>query len=55
MTTYQVTGNTPYGDYQPGEEFEADLTDEQEDRALERGAIKRVGKPRQKKEEEDDA
>jgi hypothetical protein len=55
MTTYRVTGNTPYMDHQPGEEFEADLTDEQEDRALERGAIKRVGKPRQKKEEDNDA
>ena len=37
--TYEVTGNTAYMDYQPGETFEADLPEEQEDQAIERGAI----------------
>ena len=38
--TYEVTGNTPYGDHQPGETFEAELDDDAEDRAIERGAIR---------------
>jgi hypothetical protein len=41
-TTYEVTGAAPYDGHQPGETFDADLTEEQEDRALERGAIKIV-------------
>ncbi len=44
MTTYKVTGNTPYGDHQPGDTFDADLSDDEEDRALERGAIQVEGK-----------
>ncbi len=38
--TYEVTGNTPYMDTQPGDTFEADLDEETEDRAIERGAIR---------------
>jgi hypothetical protein len=49
---YEVVGDTPYGDHQPGETFEADMDDEQEDRAIERGAI-RV-KRNSKKEDKDD-
>jgi hypothetical protein len=41
-TTYKVTGPTAYKGHQPGEQFEAELTDEQEQRALERGAIEVV-------------
>jgi hypothetical protein len=47
---YVVTGATAYLDHQPGEEFEAELTDEQEDRAIERGSIK-LAKDAKKKEE----
>lgn len=37
---YVVAGNTPFMDHQPGEEFEAELTDEHEDLAFQAGAIK---------------
>jgi len=50
--TYTVTGNTPYMDHQPGETFEAELDPEQEERALERGAIE-VGKKSTGKEAKD--
>jgi hypothetical protein len=40
--TYEVTGNTPYNDHQPGEQFEAELDEDAEERAIERGAIKVV-------------
>ena len=53
--TNEVTGNTAYMDHQPGETFEADLDDAQEDRAIERGAIKVVkGNHHSKKEASDD-
>ena len=39
MTTYKVTGNTPFMDHPPGDEFDADLDDDLEDRAIERGSI----------------
>jgi hypothetical protein len=51
--TYEVTGNTAYLGHQPGETFEADLDDGQEDRALARGSIK--VKKTTKKEEGNDA
>jgi len=43
MTKYKVTGETAFLEHQPGEEFEAELTPEQERRALERGSIARAG------------
>ena len=53
MTTYKVTGATPFNDVQPGEEFDADdLDPEVEERALERGSIEIVKGKRQKKEED---
>jgi hypothetical protein len=47
---YVVSGNTPFMDHQPGEEFEAELTEEQERRALERGSIELAGKSAKKEE-----
>lgn len=52
--TYEVTGNTPFMDYQPGDTFEAELDDDLEDRAIERGSI-RVKRANHKKEETSDA
>jgi hypothetical protein len=43
MTTYKVTGNTAFAGHQPGDTFDADLTDDEEDLALERGAIQVEG------------
>ena len=55
-TTYKVTGNVPFMDHQPGEEFEADLDPELEERALERGAIEVAGtRSTRKKKGEGDA
>jgi hypothetical protein len=54
MTKYRVSGPTAYLDHQPGEEFDADLDEEQEDRALERGSIEIVG-ARKTKGVKDDA
>jgi hypothetical protein len=53
VTTYLVTGPTAYMGYRPGETFEADLDPAAEQRALERGNIKKVTP--KKKEEESDA
>jgi hypothetical protein len=48
-TTYKVSGLTPFDDHQPGEEFDADLDEELEERALERGSIEIVkGTPKKK-------
>jgi hypothetical protein len=59
MTQYKVAGSRAYAGHQPGETFEADLTEEQERRALERGSLeiarKRSSKKTQDKEEEGDA
>lgn len=57
MTTYKVTG-PGYRGHKHGEVFDADLTDEQERRAKDRGAIRVVkrdsdDKPKAKKEEGD--
>lgn len=55
-TVYKVTGTTAYFGHQPGEEFEADLTEDQERRAKERGSIrvvKRDTTEKSKKEEEE--
>jgi hypothetical protein len=42
--TYEVTGPVPYAEHEPGEQFEAELPDDVERRALERGSIKVVTK-----------
>ena len=55
MTKYKVTGLVPFGDHQPGEEFEEELDEEVEERALERGSIEIVGARSSKKKEATDA
>jgi hypothetical protein len=53
MTTYKVTGETPYRDHEPGEEFDDDLTPDEEERALERGSVEIVkGKAKTEKEDQ---
>jgi hypothetical protein len=54
-TTYEVIGATPYDGHQPGETFDADLDEDQEDRAIERGAIRIVKGGHAKKQEVNDA
>ena len=54
VSDYKVTGNTPYKGHKPAEEFEADLTEEEERRAKDRGSIhvvRRNDKTEQSKEE----
>jgi len=56
MTTYRVTAATGYAGHKQGEQFEADLTEEQERRAKERGSIrvvKRDDKPDKEEVESD--
>jgi hypothetical protein len=55
-TTYKVVGSTYFRGYAPGEEFNADLTEEQERRAKERGSIRVVKRntPTKKEEEADE-
>jgi hypothetical protein len=57
MTKYIVTAATGFDGHAEGEEFEADLTEEQEARAKERGSIRVVqrGKKKDDKQEENDA
>ena len=55
MTTYKVTGSRAYMGHQPGEEFEAELTEDQERRAKERGSIRVVKRNQPKEEEGNDA
>lgn len=56
MTVYKVTGSVPYQGHQPGEAFEADLEENAERRAIERGAIsKSRAKPKHNEKEEEDA
>jgi hypothetical protein len=55
MTKYEVVGATAFDGHQPGEVFDADLTEEEEDRAIERGAIKVVKAGHGKKPEVNDA
>jgi hypothetical protein len=57
MTKYKVTAATGFNEHKEGDEFEADLTEEQEQRYLERGSIEIVtkAKSKQKKEESSDA
>jgi hypothetical protein len=57
-TTYKVTGTTAYQGHRPGEEFTADLSEDEERRALERGSIavaKGRSSKKQDKEEGSDA
>jgi hypothetical protein len=44
--TYRVTGNTAYRGHQPGETFDADLTDDEKRRAIDRGSIAAVSSPK---------
>ena len=48
-TTYTVSGGTPFDGHEPGETFEAELDEELEERAIERGSIVKGKQP--KKEE----
>jgi hypothetical protein len=50
MTAYKVTGPTAFMGHPPGEEFEADLDPALEERALDRGSIRKTH--HKKKEEE---
>ena len=49
-TTYKVSGLTAFDDHQPGEEFDADLDEDLEARAIERGSIEIVKGTAKKKE-----
>jgi hypothetical protein len=42
VTKYEVTAETGFEDHKQGEQFEADLDEELEARAIERGSIKIV-------------
>jgi hypothetical protein len=53
MTTYRVTGPTPFMGYRPGETFDADLDPELEQRAVERGSIKKTTAKKQKEESDE--
>jgi hypothetical protein len=53
-TTYKVSGLTAFMDHQPGEEFEADIDEDLEERALERGSIEIVKGSTKKKEVKED-
>jgi hypothetical protein len=44
-TTYKVVGLTAYQGHQPGETFEADLSDDEKRRAIDRGSIAAAKKP----------
>lgn len=42
VTRYKVTSSTAYAGHAPGEEFEAELTEDEERRAKARGSIRVV-------------
>jgi hypothetical protein len=52
MTTYKVTGNTPFMGHEPGDTFDDDLDEALEARAVERGSITVEQTTKKKKEEE---
>lgn len=52
MTTYKVTAATGYRGHPQGEEFDAELTPEEERRAKERGSIRVVKRTNDTKKEE---
>jgi len=56
MTRYKVTARTGYRGHQEGEEFDADLSEDEERRAKQRGSIRVVKRDSDKtsKEEEND-
>ena len=55
MGTYKVTGNVGFDGHKPGEVFEADLDEDLEARAIERGSISvSKEKPTTKKEASSD-
>jgi len=54
MSKYKVTAETGFDGHQLGEEFEADLDEELEERALERGSIELVGGRTTKKGKDSD-
>ena len=53
MTKYKVTAKTGYQGRAEGEEFDADLSEDEERRATERGSLEIVGGTKKKKDEED--
>ena len=53
-TTYKVVGLTSYMGYAPGETFEAELDEQQERRAKERGSIRVVKRGDDKPEPEEE-
>jgi len=53
MTTYKVTGPTAFQGHKPGEQFDADLDENAERRAIARGSIKKT--TAKKKEDDSDA
>lgn len=58
MTKYKVVASTGYKEHAAGDEFEADLSEDEERRALERGSLEVVGGKKQAKDdkgEESDA
>jgi hypothetical protein len=52
MTTYKVTAATGYRGHAEGEEFEAELTEDEERRAKARGSIRVLKRDDQKSKEE---
>ena len=54
MTKYRVTAATGFDNHKEGDEFEADLDEELEARAIERGSIEIVGGKAKKQEREDE-
>jgi hypothetical protein len=52
MTVYKVTARTGYRGHAEGDEFEADLTPDEERRAKQRGSIRVVKRDDNKKREE---
>lgn len=54
MTTYKVTGGTPFMEHEPGEEFDAELDPDQEARAVARGSIEAIKAGTKTKKEEND-
>ena len=55
MTKYKVIAETGFDEHKLGEEFEADLDEHLEERAMERGSIEIVGGRTTKKEKDADA
>ena len=54
MTKYRVTAKTGYKGHAQDDEFEADLTEDEERRATERGSLEIVGGKQEKKPKEEE-